>query len=155
MLNRRLSPRFLMMCGIVALTGCSPTVDQRGNLPDPVKLAEIQPGVTTKDGIAQLLGTPSTVSTFNDKTWYYISRRTEQVAFWDPTVLDQEVVVVAFDDSGVVRDVGRRTLADGEAIEPSARETPAPGHELTFIEQLIGNVGRFSAPSSASKTPGR
>jgi outer membrane protein assembly factor BamE (lipoprotein component of BamABCDE complex) len=155
MLNRRLSPRFLMMCGIVALAGCTPTVDQRGNLPDPVKLAEIQPGVTTKDGIAQLLGTPSTVSTFNDKTWYYISRRTEQVAFWDPTVLDQEVVVVAFDDSGIVRDVGRRTLADGEAIEPSARETPAPGHELTFIEQLIGNVGRFSAPSTGSKTPGR
>jgi outer membrane protein assembly factor BamE (lipoprotein component of BamABCDE complex) len=155
MLNRRLSPRFLIMCGIVALAGCSPTVDQRGNLPDPVKLAEIQPGVTTKDGIAQLLGTPSSVSTFNDKTWYYISRRTEQVAFWDPTVLDQEVVVVAFDDSGVVRDVGRRTLADGQAIEPSARETPAPGHELTFIEQLIGNVGRFSAPSTGSRTPGR
>jgi outer membrane protein assembly factor BamE (lipoprotein component of BamABCDE complex) len=153
--NRRFSPRFLVMCGVVALAGCSGTVDQRGNLPDPVKLAEIQPGVTTKDGIAQLLGTPSSVSTFNDKTWYYISRRTEQVAFFDPKVLDQEVVVVAFDDSGIVRDVGRRTLADGQAIEPVARETPAPGHELTFIEQLIGNVGRFSAPTGNSKTPGR
>jgi outer membrane protein assembly factor BamE (lipoprotein component of BamABCDE complex) len=143
------------MCGFVALAGCSGTIDQRGDLPDPVKLAEIQPGVTTKDGITQLIGSPSSVSTFNDRTWYYISRRTEQVAFFDPTVLDQEVVVVAFDDSGVVHDVARRTLADGRAIEPSERETPAPGHHLTFLEQLLGNVGRFSAPTSASKTPGR
>jgi outer membrane protein assembly factor BamE (lipoprotein component of BamABCDE complex) len=154
MRNRRLNPRSLVLCGAVALAGCSGTIDQRGNLPDPAKLAEIQPGVTTKDAISQLLGTPSSVSTFNDKTWYYISRRTEQVAFFDPTVLDQEVVVVAFDDSGIVRDVARRTLTDGRAIEPSARETPAPGHELTFVEQLIGNVGRFSAPTGG-KTPGR
>jgi outer membrane protein assembly factor BamE (lipoprotein component of BamABCDE complex) len=155
MSNRRSSRRLLVMCGFVALAGCSGTIDQRGNLPDPAKLAEIQPGVTTKDGISQLLGTPSTVSTFNDKTWYYISRRTEQVAFFDPSVLDQEVVVVAFDDSGVVRDVARRTLADGRAIEPSERETPAPGHQLTFLEQLLGNVGRFSAPTSSGRTPGR
>jgi outer membrane protein assembly factor BamE (lipoprotein component of BamABCDE complex) len=154
MRNRRLNPRSLVLCGAVALAGCSGTIDQRGNVPDPAKLAEIQPGVTTKDAISQLLGTPSSVSTFNDKTWYYISRRTEQVAFFDPTVLDQEVVVVAFDDSGIVRDVARRTLTDGRAIEPSARETPAPGHELTFVEQLIGNVGRFSAPTGG-KTPGR
>jgi outer membrane protein assembly factor BamE (lipoprotein component of BamABCDE complex) len=155
MLNRRFNPRCLVLCGFVALAGCSGTVDQRGNLPDPVKLAEIEPGVTTKDGISQLLGTPSSVSTFNDKTWYYISRRTEQVAFFDPSVLDQEVVVVAFDDSGVVRDVARRTLADGRVIAPSERETPAPGHELTFIEQLIGNVGRFSAPAGGGRSPGR
>jgi outer membrane protein assembly factor BamE (lipoprotein component of BamABCDE complex) len=153
--NRRLDPRSLVLCGFVALAGCTGTVDQRGNLPDPVKLAEIQPGVTTKDGISQLLGTPSSVSTFNDKTWYYISRRTEQVAFFDPSVLDQEVVMVAFDDNGVVRDVGRRTLADGRAIAPSDRETPAPGHELTFLEQLIGNVGRFSPPTGNNRSPGR
>jgi outer membrane protein assembly factor BamE (lipoprotein component of BamABCDE complex) len=152
--QRRFRPQSLALCAFVALAGCSGTVDQRGNLPDPAKLAEIQPGVTTKDGISQLLGTPSSVSTFDDKTWYYISRRTEQVAFFDPSVIDQEVVVVAFDDSGVVRDVEHRTLADGRAIEPSARETPAPGHKLTFIEQLIGNVGRFSPPTSG-RTPGR
>src|SRR5271169_130718 len=57
------------------LVGCTISVDQRGNLPDPDKLAEIQPGTTTKEQVVKVLGTPSSASTFNDDTWYYISRK--------------------------------------------------------------------------------
>jgi outer membrane protein assembly factor BamE (lipoprotein component of BamABCDE complex) len=138
----------------LALTACSATVDQRGNLPDPAKLAEIHPGKTTKDMVTQLLGTPSSVGTFNDKTWYYISRRTAQTAFFDPVVEDQEVVVVAFDDSGVVREVEKRGLADGRHVDPSTRVTPAAGHELGILEQLIGNLGRFNTDKTSGPTQG-
>jgi len=151
--TRRFRSAALIACGLAALavTACSPIVDQRGNLPDQAKLDEIKPGVTTKEAVSQLLGTPSSVSTFNDKTWYYISRRTEQVAFFEPEVKQQDVVAIAFDDSGVVRDVARRNLADSRFVDPSARETPAPGHELGFFEQLLGNVGRFNTDKSSSK----
>jgi outer membrane protein assembly factor BamE (lipoprotein component of BamABCDE complex) len=156
--HRRLRPHRLSSIGLVAfaLLGCAPTIDQRGNLPDEAKLATIQPGVTTKEAVSQLLGTPSSVSTFNDKTWYYISRRTEQTAFLNPQVLDQQVVTVAFDDGGVVRGVERRGLADGRLIDPSTRETPSAGRELGFIEQLIGNVGRFNTEGKGNvfKNPG-
>ena len=135
----------------LTLAACAPMVDQRGNLPDPTKLASIQPGVTTKEAVSKLLGTPSSISTFNDKTWYYISRRTEQTAFFAPQVTDQLVVAVAFDDSGVVRDVERHDLADGRPIDPSTRVTPSAGRELGFFEQLIGNLGRFNTESN---TPG-
>ena len=30
------------------------------------------------------------------------------------------------------------------AITPAPGATPAPGRELTFLEQIIGNVGRFN-----------
>jgi outer membrane protein assembly factor BamE (lipoprotein component of BamABCDE complex) len=136
---------------VLGIVGCAPVIDQRGNLPDPTKLATIQPGVTTKDAVSQLLGTPSSVSTFSDKTWYYISRRTSQTAFFAPEVMDQEVVTVAFDDSGVVRDVERRGLADSRPVDPSPRVTPSAGRELGFFEQLIGNLGRFNTDSN---TPG-
>src|SRR5476651_1283894 len=68
MLNRRTAPQ-LLRCTLVALAlaACQPTVDQRGNLPDQRKLATIEPGVTTKEMVSQLLGTPSSVSTFGDK----------------------------------------------------------------------------------------
>jgi outer membrane protein assembly factor BamE (lipoprotein component of BamABCDE complex) len=144
----------LLALGLVA---CAPVVDQRGNLPDDAKLAQIQPGVTTKEAVSQLLGTPSSVATFNDRTWYYISRRTEQTAFFEPKVLDQQVVVVAFDDGGVVRDVERRNLADGRPVDPSPRVTPSAGHELGILEQLVGNLGRFNTDGSAPaafKRPG-
>src|SRR5215467_824963 len=101
------------------LCSCSPTVDQRGNLPDPDKLATIRPGATTKDEVVKILGTPSSIGVFSDKNWYYISRRTEQLAFFDPDVLDQQVFVVNFDDRGVVRGVDHKNLKDGREISPA------------------------------------
>jgi outer membrane protein assembly factor BamE (lipoprotein component of BamABCDE complex) len=138
------------LLAIAGLPACSPTVDQRGNLPEPDKIAEIRPGATTRDEETKILGTPSSTSIFNEKTWYYISRRTKQVAFFDADVTDQQVYIVNFDDRGVVKAVDHRDLKDGRDIEPAPGATPAPGRELTFLEQIIGNVGRFTKPSSSS-----
>ena len=141
---------------IASVPACSPAVDQRGHLPEPDKLAEIRPGATTRDEVSKILGTPSSTSVFNEKTWYYISRRTEQVAFFDPDVADQQVYIVNFDDRGVVKAVDHRNLKDARDIEPAPGATPAPGRELTFLEQIIGNVGRFTKSSGGdSSTPGR
>jgi outer membrane protein assembly factor BamE (lipoprotein component of BamABCDE complex) len=141
--------------GAAALVSCAPAVDQRGNLPNLDKLAEIHAGSTTKDEVAKILGTPSSVSVFNnDKSWYYISRRTSQTAFLDPDVLDQQVYIVNFDDQGVVKAVDHKVLEDGKEVTPVARATPAPGRELSFLEQLIGNLGKFNGSSGGSASGG-
>ena len=49
-----------------------------------------------------------------------------------------------FDDQGVVKAVDHKVLEDGKEISPVARATPAPGRELSFLEQLIGNLGKFN-----------
>jgi outer membrane protein assembly factor BamE (lipoprotein component of BamABCDE complex) len=136
------------------LAGCAANVDQRGNLPEPDKLAQIRPGSTTRDEVAKILGTPSSIGVFNEKNWYYISRRTSQVAFLDPDVLDQQVFIVNFDDKGVVRGIDHKELKDGREIEPAPGATPAPGRELTFVEQVLGNIGRFNKSSSKSDDGG-
>jgi outer membrane protein assembly factor BamE (lipoprotein component of BamABCDE complex) len=142
---RRLLVLLATVSGTAAFVSCAPAVDQRGNLPNPDKLAEIHAGTTTKDEVAKILGTPSSVSVFNnDKLWYYISRRTSQTAFFEPDVLDQQVYIVSFDDQGVVKAVDHKALEDGKPITPVARATPAPGRELSFLEQLIGNLGKFN-----------
>jgi len=141
----------LVVFGAGAVMSCAPSVEQRGNLPNPDKIAEIHAGSTTKDEVAKILGTPSSVSVFNnDKSWYYISRRTAQTAFFEPDVLDQQVYIVNFDDQGVVRAVDHRILEDGKEITPVARATPAPGRELSFLEQLIGNLGKFNGAGPSS-----
>jgi outer membrane protein assembly factor BamE (lipoprotein component of BamABCDE complex) len=141
--------RAVAILAALIVAGCAVSVDQRGNLPDPDKVAEIKPGATTKEQVVKILGTPSSASTFDDDVWYYISRRTKQIAFFSPTVLDQQVYIVDFDDKGVVKDLGHKTLADGENITPAAGATPAPGRELSFMEQLLGNIGRFGSSNSS------
>ena len=142
------------MSSIAIIADCAATVEQRGNLPTPEKLAEIQPGVTSKDAVIKVLGSPSSVSIFNDKSWYYISRRTGQTAFFEPDVLDQQVYIVSFDDQGVVKTVDHKGVEDARAIDPVPRATPAPGRELTFLEQVIGNVGKFNNTGSSKSSGG-
>lgn len=131
---------------LLALTGtaCSPTVEMRGNLPHPDMLSQIQPGKTSRDDVQVLLGTPSSTITYGDETWHYISAKSEQVAFFEPKYLERRVVSVSFDQSGVVKAVSNRHLEDGQKIELVDRETPTAGKEMSILEQLLGNVGRFS-----------
>jgi outer membrane protein assembly factor BamE (lipoprotein component of BamABCDE complex) len=77
------------------------------------------------------------------------------VEFFDPDVVDQQVYIVNFDERGVVKAVDHKELKDGLEIEPAPGATPAPGRELTFLEQVIGNVGRFNKAGDSSSTPGR
>jgi hypothetical protein len=51
---------------------------------------------------------------------------------------------VKFNDQGVVTAVDHKILEDGKEVTPVARATPAPGRELSFLEQLIGNLGKFN-----------
>jgi outer membrane protein assembly factor BamE (lipoprotein component of BamABCDE complex) len=130
------APAWRVLCpaallAAMTLAGCAISVDQRGNLPDPDKIAEIKPGTTTKEQVVKILGSPSSASTFDDDVWYYISRKTEQIAFLSPSVLDQQVFIVDFNDKGVVKDVGHKTLADAENVSPAPGATPAPGRELS------------------------
>lgn len=126
------------------LAACSPTIDQRGWVPDDEAIEQIRLGASNRADVAQLLGSPTSMGPFGDDAWYYISRKTRQWSFLAPTVTDQSVVVVEFDTIGYVANLRRYDLADGKEIVPSDRRTPTPGRELSFIEQLIGNVGRFN-----------
>ena len=151
----RLRYRRLALAGVglaVALTatGCAPRIDQRGNKPDEEQVVLINPGVDDKNRVSELIGTPSTISTFDDRTWYYISKRTETTAFLDPEIKDQEVLAVAFDESGIVESMRIYGQEDGRTIAYVDRTTPTEGNELTIIQQLLGNLGRFN-PSGDSR----
>jgi outer membrane protein assembly factor BamE (lipoprotein component of BamABCDE complex) len=125
------------------LASCQQAIQVHGNLPEPDDLAILQPGVHSRGDVIELLGTPSTMSTFGDKTWYYIGSKQEQFAFLDPEVLEQSVFAVSFDDTGIVQETRLYTQVDGRMIEPIERETPTEGQELTILQQLFGNFGRF------------
>jgi outer membrane protein assembly factor BamE (lipoprotein component of BamABCDE complex) len=138
----------------LGLVACSVPVNQHGNLPEKSALEELKPGVTDKATVTRILGSPSSIATFDDNTWYYISQKTKDVAFFRPEVVDQQVLVIDFDKNGVIRDVRHRSLEDGQAIEPNPNATPAAGREFSFIEQLIGNFGKFNSNNPAGHGPG-
>lgn len=125
---------------------CSPTVASRGHVTDPLALAALTPGQSTDADVEIALGSPSTRGTFRDDVWYYMSERTESFAFFNPKVIERQIVAVVFDGQGVVDDIVTYNEVDGRKVEIVSRVTPTAGNELTLIQQLFGNVGRFESP---------
>jgi outer membrane protein assembly factor BamE (lipoprotein component of BamABCDE complex) len=139
-----------VFCG---LAGCTPERDVRGILPDQEQIAEITPGQTRQDDVTRIMGTPTAMATFDREIWYYIGERTETVAFFKPEVKEHRVVVVRFDKQGVVEDVRQvDATKEGKNVALVPRETPTKGKELTLIQQLLGNVGRFNKKGEKTDT---
>ena len=65
---------------LLAVAGCSANYDNTGYVSRPDAMSQLKPGVVTREDVQRLLGTPSSVAAFDDKTWYYIGEKTEQVA---------------------------------------------------------------------------
>jgi outer membrane protein assembly factor BamE (lipoprotein component of BamABCDE complex) len=130
-----------------ALAACSPTVANHGHRLDEEAVAQIRPGLTSREEVARLLGSPSSLSTFDDSAWYYVSQRTERRSFYQEKVVEQQVVTISFDQQGTVDGVSWDDLTDAREIEVVERETPTAGNELSILEQFVGNVGRFNVPA--------
>lgn len=137
---------------LAAAAACAPVTATRGNLIDDERFNRIAVGSSTANDVANAFGSPTTLSTFDRRTWYYIGQRTEKVAFFDPEIVERRVVRVAFSDTGIVRQIEDLNLEDAEALELVERETPTLGRRMTVLEQLLGNFGRFN--SSPNRGPG-
>ena len=136
---------FISFALISLLAACEPTIANRGNILDADKLAEIKPGTTTREEVATQLGTPTQTSTFDDKTWYYIGRQTEQYSFLDPEVIKQKAIEIKFDDQGIVTAVNDLDLSNAQDVATVSRTTPTYGNDNTLIQQMIGNLSHVTA----------
>lgn len=134
----------------LAVAGCDTIVDQRGFAPTPGSLEKLETGTQSREDVVRLIGSPSAVATFNPNVWYYISQKQEYYAFLRPTMLDQSVIQLSFNDTGRLTTIKKYDLSDARDITMVSRITPTAGKEMTVLEQIMGNVGRFSGPRQES-----
>jgi outer membrane protein assembly factor BamE (lipoprotein component of BamABCDE complex) len=139
------SVAFATICGLL-VGACDPIVNVRGHVPTPGSMEKLEVGTQSREDVLRLLGSPSTVASFNDETWYYISQRQEYVAFLSPSISEQKVTAIHFGENGRIKEI--KTFGPADAKDPGMvdRKTPTSGKELTVLDQIFGNVGRFAAP---------
>ena len=145
--NRRFGPRrsgpvaAIAVVAALVVAGCAPEISTRGHVPDPESLELIKPGQQTRDQVLDMLGSPTAIGTFEDTRWYYITRKTEQLAFYVPELIEAQVIVVEFDTAGFVKQVAHLSNDEMRDIDPVDRTTPTKGRKLGFFQQILGNLG--------------
>lgn len=121
--------------------------ETRGALFDPEVIKELVPGVQTRRDVLALLGTPTVTPAFDDLTWYYVGAITKRRIARHEGLLEQDVVAISFTLEGTIEKVEQLTLADAQRVTLVSRETPTPGTERNVLQQLFGNIGRFTTPT--------
>jgi outer membrane protein assembly factor BamE (lipoprotein component of BamABCDE complex) len=150
MLSRvAVSATVLVLAGLAA---CAPIRDVRGYVPDDEKVASVRVGADTRDTVQDKLGTPSSTATFGEPTWYYISTEQERYAFFKPDVTKRQILAVQFSEDGKVADIRTYGIEDGQVISLVDRETPSRGKEMSFLQQMFGNMGAMPPGSRDSPT---
>ena len=136
-----------MLGGALFAAGCSPIINQHGYLPISADVAAIAVGSDTKDSVSALLGAPTTKGVQGDNSWYYISYSVRQFAFFAPKITDRQILAITFNGANRVAQIDNYGLEDGLLIDLNTGETATGGRSLGFFEQMIGNIGNFSAES--------
>ena len=130
----------------VLLAGCAQMRTHKGVVLDPQLASGIQAGVDNKDSVEKLLGRPTFTGQFSPNDWYYVSRDVNQLAFRNPRVTKQTVLVVHFDQKGNVASVQRTGRELVMNLNPTGRKTPTLGRKRSFFEELFGNIGTIGGP---------
>lgn len=130
--------------GVAGCTSFNDGPQQRGYILDEEILAQVKPGMDVQQ-VLTLMGTPSTVSTVGNRTFYYISQTTEQTfRFVNPKVTDQRVVAIYFNNAFKVERIANYGLKDGVVFDFISRTTPTGGAEQSFVRNLFRGMTRFN-----------
>jgi len=139
-----------------ALSACAPLRATTGYQAIEHQPKDMKVGMDTKSTVLDQLGSPSAQSTFDPNVWYYISQSSAEVGYHKPHITRRAVVAITFDkESEKVTKIETYSLKDSKVVAYNDRETPTRGRELSWVEQLLGNVGRGALLPQQDVGPGQ
>jgi len=136
------------MLGVVALcavTACTPIFRNHGYVPTDDQMSVVSVGVDTRESVQAAIGTPTAGGVLNNQGFYYVTSRFRHNGFLQPEEISREVLAISFDGRGVVSNIERFGLEDGQVVTLSRRVTDDNLPDTTFLRQLFGNIGNFDA----------
>ena len=144
----------IILITFLIITSCTPIVNVHGKMSINEDIQNIKVGVSKREDVIKLLGTPSTEGVLSNNVWFYFSEKTETTAFLKPKIVKRNIYALVFQENNVVKNVVTYTESNGKEIDITSRVTPSAGAELTFLQQLFFNLGRFSG-GEKDLEPGR
>ena len=96
-----MSIRNLFLLGLIVVFSASCSNNaflvHNGNMSSPDKISQISIGQTRQE-VEKVLGSPSSISSFDGNTWIYMSSTFRKVAFFEPKELDRKILSISFDE---------------------------------------------------------
>jgi outer membrane protein assembly factor BamE (lipoprotein component of BamABCDE complex) len=128
----------------LVLSACQPVMRFHGYAPSDAELSEIVVGRDTRESVAEKIGRPGVGGVMENSGWYYVQSDWRNDAWRTPVEMDRQVVAISFNARGVVSNVERFGLEDGEVVALSRRITESGPRGQSVLRQIFGTFGRFT-----------
>jgi outer membrane protein assembly factor BamE (lipoprotein component of BamABCDE complex) len=146
--------RILILLGVVgAVASCAATYRNHGWAPSDDELKVVRVGVDTRDTVTQSIGAPSSTGVLDDGGFYYVESRVRNSGLRTPQIVSRDLVAIQFDGQGVVKNVERFGLKDGQFVRLNTRVTESTVSNNSIWRQLGGSLGRVSPGGGLAPSP--
>ena len=142
--------KFAILLIISLSCSCSSQIINRGYVADKGVFEQINIGMK-KNSVKNIMGSPSYITTINGETYYYLSSKFEKNGFMSPKEIERNIFSIQFDDNEVIQNIYNYGLNDGKVFDYINRRTISRGTELTLLQDLFDDVGRYTNAESLGK----
>jgi len=107
---------------------------------------------SNKNDVIEIIGKPSTISLFNDNTWYFIQRETVNQSVFKlgkSKIIKNNILLVSFNDYGVVNFKKLYNIDDMNMIKIDKNETVKDFEKRSKIGKVLKSLEqKINAPKS-------
>jgi outer membrane protein assembly factor BamE (lipoprotein component of BamABCDE complex) len=132
----------ILIITLVLCSSCIKTIRISGHLFEEEEIKSLKL-INNKYDLEALLGSPTSVSSFGQETWYYITSKKESVAFFADKVIEQNIIAVSFSNNGDITSIARYNEKDYNKAELVTEYSLIKGNDSTVTQDLFKNFGRF------------
>lgn len=136
--------KILLLSSLCLLLNSCFTKEYTHGYPEDKSLVEkLQIGVTTQDQALEILGDPSTKSTFNPDIWYYISSKMKAKGFLKAKITNEQVMKLSFKKSKLSEIVFTDNITHQEIVF-NKDKSHVGGDDSGVLKDFFHNFGRFN-----------
>ena len=126
---------------LFSLNSCVSQKLVHGNLPDAQLVSILKIGIDSKKSTTQILGEPTFRGVLGDNSFYYVGTVNSKLAFLDPKLDTQFILEINFDKNNKLKKLFLYDEDESIDVSMSSLETKHSGKKLTFLQQILGNIG--------------
>jgi outer membrane protein assembly factor BamE (lipoprotein component of BamABCDE complex) len=135
---------FYKLIALLMIASCVSRIEKHGYMFEMSDYEMVKEGVTSKERVLNLMGSPTIIeSNFNEDLWIYFSEDVRHFLFFKPKPISRKIVVLDFDELGVVKKIDQYLLRDeNKKFAFSKETTPVKDHNHGWFKSIYSNVGQ-------------
>ncbi len=136
--------KFLIIILAFVTSSCISRVDKHGFMFEFSDHELLQEGVTTKERVLKMMGSPTLVSEFDDQeSWIYFSEDIKNFLFFKPKVVQRKILLLRFKDDAISTLKTFDLSNESKNLKFVSEFTVVDSHKTGFFKSIFSNVGQI------------